>query len=186
MHTTFHQRLLGKVQAGLLILNGIFMVGALAGDYDRNVNNDRHPTLNIVETAIAADDFNLLVAALQATGLDDALANEHAEFTVFAPTDAAFKALGSDTIKALLSDPDTLSNILLYHVLGDERSSSELLHQIGQEIRTLNGDTIALSLSGDSLFINESQVVVADIQTTNGVIHVIDAVLLPPAPPLAH
>ncbi len=146
------------------------------------VNGDSAGVLpNIVETAVAAGSFNTLVAALQATGLDAVLADESSTFTVFAPTDDAFAALGSDTINALLGDTDTLSDILLYHVVaGSAVDSTTAISLAGASVETANGDEIALSLRDDSLFINESQVIVADINTSNGIIHVIDAVLLPP------
>lgn len=137
---------------------------------------------NIVETAVAAGSFTTLVAALQATGLDTVLADESGTFTVFAPTDEAFAALGSDTINALLGDTDTLSDILLYHVIGGAAvDAATALSLAGGNVETANGDEIALSIRGENLFINDSQVVIADINTSNGVIHVIDAVLIPPS-----
>ncbi|MEM7082908.1 MAG: fasciclin domain-containing protein [Pseudomonadota bacterium] len=140
----------------------------------------QHPTLNIVETAVASDDFNLLVATLEATGLDAALADEHANFTVFAPTDAAFKALGKDTIIALLDDTETLSDILLYHVLDRKKSARQLERRNGRTVKALNGDRIDVSVVGHDLFLNDSEVIVRNIRTTNGIIHVIDQVLIPP------
>jgi uncharacterized surface protein with fasciclin (FAS1) repeats len=79
----------------------------------------------IVEIASGSEDFETLVAALQATGLDSTLADEAATFTVFAPTDAAFELLGQETIDALLGDTDTLSDILLYHVIGEQAVPAE-------------------------------------------------------------
>ena len=143
----------------------------------------QHPTMNIVETAVASDDFNLLVATLEATGLDEALANEDARFTVFAPTDAAFEALGTDTIKALLADTETLSDILLYHVLDKQKTARQLRYKNGRRIKALNGDKINVSVNGRSIFLNDSLVVVSDVRATNGIIHVIDAVLIPPDDP---
>ena len=137
---------------------------------------------NIVETAVAAGGFNTLVAALQATGLDKVLADETATFTVFAPSDEAFAALGSDTINSLLGDTDTLSDILLYHVIGGAAVDAETAISLtGSSVTTANGDDVNLSLRNGSLFINDSQVIVADIMTSNGIIHVIDMVLTPPA-----
>ncbi len=137
---------------------------------------------SIVEVAAAAGSFNTLVAALQATGLDATLADLSSTFTVFAPTDDAFAALGNDTIQALLADPDTLSDILLYHVIADQAvDSTTAISLAGGTVATANGDEIALSLRDGSLFINDSRVITTDIQAANGVIHVIDAVLTPPA-----
>lgn len=134
---------------------------------------------NIVDTAVAAGQFNTLVAALEATGLDDVLRDESTKFTVFAPTDDAFAALGEDTINALLADPDTLADILLYHVeVGTGFKSGRLL---GKEFLQMgNGVYAKINVDNGSIFINESEVVIDNILTTNGIIHVIDAVLLPP------
>lgn len=137
---------------------------------------------NIVETAVSAGGFTTLVAALQATGLDSVLADESSTFTVFAPTDDAFALLGDDLINALLADTATLSDILLYHVLaGAAVDAATAISLDGSNVETANGDEIALNVKDGSLFINDSRVIVADIQTSNGVIHVIDAVLIPPA-----
>lgn len=141
------------------------------------------PLVSVYDTAVAADDFNLLVATLEATGLDATLADETKTFTVFAPTDAAFTALGTDTINALLADPDTLSNILLYHVIADTAvDSATAISLSGSSVATANGAEIKLAVRDGNLFINESMVTATDIQASNGVIHVIDAVLSPPAP----
>ncbi|WP_078551485.1 fasciclin domain-containing protein [Bacillus alkalicellulosilyticus] len=131
---------------------------------------------DIVDTAIAADDFNTLVAAVQAADLVDALKGE-GPFTVFAPTDEAFATLLNDlgvTAEELLQSED-LANILLYHVVEGKVMSSDLSD--GMEATTLNGETVTISL--DPVRVNESNVVAADIEASNGVIHVIDAVLLP-------
>jgi len=138
--------------------------------------------LNLVETAQAAGDFTTLLAALQATGLDTVLANANDTYTVFAPNDAAFAQLGEETINALLADPDTLRDILLYHVIaGSQVDSTTALSLAGSDVNVANGDTVRISLDGDRLLVNVSEVIATDIQASNGVIHVIDAVLLPPA-----
>ncbi len=135
---------------------------------------------SIHNTAIAAGNFHTLVAALQATGLDGPLAGGHEIYTVFAPTDDAFAALGQDTIDALLADPDTLKNILLYHVVADVAvDSSAALSLAGSSVTVANGDAVQVSVKGDTLFINDAAVTVTDINATNGVIHVIDTVLIP-------
>ncbi|MDP5053250.1 MAG: fasciclin domain-containing protein [Congregibacter sp.] len=135
---------------------------------------------NIVEVAVAAGDFTTLVAALEATGLDQTLADETATFTVFAPTDTAFEALGQDTIDALLGDTDTLSDILLYHVLSGQAVNAETaLSLAGSTIEMANGDIAALTIRDGALFINGAEVIVTDVEASNGVIHAIDAVLTP-------
>lgn len=135
----------------------------------------------IVDAAVSNGNFTTLVAALQATGLDQTLADTESTFTVFAPTDDAFALLGQDTINALLADTQTLSNILTYHVINGEVNSTTAISLAGTRVEMVNGDATGLSLDGDSLLVNTATVVTADIQTDNGIIHVIDAVLLPPA-----
>ena len=141
------------------------------------------PLGTIVDIAIESGDFETLVAALEAAGLVEVLDDEDGTFTVFAPTDAAFELLGQETIDALLADPDTLADILLYHVLGEQAVDSETAISLaGTTVETANGDIIALTLRDGALFINNSQVVTTDIEASNGVIHVIDMVLIPPSP----
>lgn len=138
-------------------------------------------TLNIVDTAVAAETFTTLVAALQATGLDAVLADEEKTYTVFAPTDDAFAELGADTINALLGDTDTLSDILLYHVVADAAVNAETAISLaGSMVTMANGDDVAVVLSEGKLFINQSEVIVTDVMASNGIIHVIDTVLIPP------
>ncbi|TQF67984.1 fasciclin domain-containing protein [Pseudoalteromonas luteoviolacea] len=139
------------------------------------------PENSVYDAAKAAGSFTTLVAALDATGLDATLDNTDNKFTVFAPTDAAFEILGTDTINSLLADTDTLSGILTYHVLSSEVNAETALSLAGQTADTVNGAKIALSLSGDNLLINTATVTQTDIKTDNGIIHVIDAVLMPPA-----
>lgn len=134
----------------------------------------------IVDVAVANGNFTTLVTALQATGLDDTLDDANASFTVFAPTDAAFEALGEETISALLADTDKLSKILTYHVLSSEVNAEAAISSVGSTVDTVNGAKLALSLSGDNLLVNTSTVSVTDVMADNGVIHVIDAVLMPP------
>jgi len=135
----------------------------------------------IVDAAVSNGSFTTLVAALQATGLDATLADADASFTVFAPTDDAFALLGDETIAALLADTDTLSDILTYHVIGAEVNAAAAIAAAGTRVTMVNGDDIALSLMGESLLVNGATVTATDIITDNGIIHVIDAVLLPPA-----
>lgn len=129
------------------------------------------------------ENFSTLLAALEATDLDMALDALDGSFTVFAPTNAAFDALGQDAIMGLLNDPDTLSNILLYHVLDGQvlaAGAVGVAQSDMQMVETLNTDNITLSLSGETLYVNLSQVTATNIMAQNGVVHVIDAVLTPP------
>jgi uncharacterized surface protein with fasciclin (FAS1) repeats len=137
---------------------------------------------NIVEVAEANGSFTTLIAALQTSGLDTVLADETRDFTVFAPTDEAFEAFLADAgISAadLLASPN-LSDILLYHVVADaDIDSTTAIGAAGTTLTTANTDDVGVSLQSMDLFINASRVELPDVDANNGVIHVIDAVLLP-------
>jgi len=136
------------------------------------------PTKDIVETAVTAGNFTTLAAALNAADLVDALKGE-GPFTVFAPTDEAFAKLPAGTIDMLLKpeNKDQLVDILTYHVVTAEVPAATALTL--EEAEALNGKTIEITRRGDSLFLNDAKVIATDIKTTNGIIHVIDAVLIP-------
>ena len=136
--------------------------------------------MSIVDVAVANGSFTTLVAALEATGLDVTLSDLDSSFTVFAPTDDAFALLGDETIAALLDDTDTLTDILTYHVIGAEIDSSAAISSAGSTVEMVNGDSTGLSLDGDNLLVNTVTVTTVDVEADNGVIHVIDAVLIPP------
>jgi uncharacterized surface protein with fasciclin (FAS1) repeats len=133
---------------------------------------------DIVDTAVAAGSFTTLVAALKAAGLVEALQGE-GPFTVFAPTDEAFAALPAGTLDSLLKpeSKDTLTAILLYHVVPGKVMSSDITGNIAAE--TLEGTTVAVSAANGGVTVNGANVVAADIVASNGVIHVVDAVILP-------
>ncbi len=140
------------------------------------------PTTTVVDVIVNSDVHNLLEAAVGAAGLVDALSGE-GPFTVFAPTDDAFLALAGAlgaSAEDLLALPE-LSDILLYHVVGAQVLSTDLAD--GATATTLNGADVTVTINDDGIFINDAQVTVADITTDNGVVHVIDAVLLPPGEP---
>jgi uncharacterized surface protein with fasciclin (FAS1) repeats len=138
------------------------------------------PAADIVDTAVAAGDFSTLVAAVQAAGLVDALKGE-GPFTVFAPNDAAFAKLPAGTIDTLLADPTgDLTQILLYHVLPTQVLSTDLQEGV-VFVPTLQGKTVKVEVKDGNVMVNDAKVVAADIATSNGVIHVIDSVILPPA-----
>jgi transforming growth factor-beta-induced protein len=151
-------------------------------DKDTNATPDLpEPKVTIVDAAISNGNFTTLVEALQATGLDSVLSDTSASFTVFAPTDNAFALLGQNTVNALLADTDTLSDILTYHVISGEVDAATAIGLAGTTVTMVNGDSVGLSLSGDNLLVNTATVITTNIQTDNGIIHVIDAVLMPPA-----
>jgi uncharacterized surface protein with fasciclin (FAS1) repeats len=133
---------------------------------------------NIVETAVAAGDFTTLASLLERAGLAETLAGE-GPFTVFAPTDEAFEAVPQETIDALAKDREMLRAVLLYHVVEGEARASDVASMRSAE--TLNGDAVRLRASGDTVRIDAARVVKADVTASNGVIHVIDQVLIPSA-----
>jgi uncharacterized surface protein with fasciclin (FAS1) repeats len=138
------------------------------------------PTTTVVDVIVNSDVHNTLEAAVVAAGLVETLSGT-GPFTVFAPTDAAFAALPAGTVETLLADPTgALTQILLYHVVGAQALSTDLTN--GQTVVTLQEQTVTVTINADGVFINNAQVTVADIVTDNGVIHVIDAVLVPQQP----
>ena len=135
------------------------------------------PPKDIYNLAIA-NGFSTLVAAIEAAGLKPTLKGD-GPFTVFAPTDQAFAALPAGTLDGLLQDIPALSNILLYHVLSGAVPAETAISLNGQQVATVQGGDIHISLRGSDLFVNDSQVIQADVTASNGIIHVINQVLLP-------
>jgi len=135
------------------------------------------PSTTVADVVIESEDHTTLEAAVTAAGLVETLQGE-GPFTLFAPTDDAFAALPAGTVEALLEDPSgALTDILLYHVYAGEALSSDLSDEM--MVVTVNGENIKVTISGDGVFINQAKVTVADIEVDNGVVHVIDAVLIP-------
>ena len=141
---------------------------------------------DIVDTAVADGRFTTLATALQAANLVDTLKGE-GPFTVFAPTDEAFAKLPAGTLEALLKDIPQLKNILLYHVVPGKVMAADVVKLDGKMADTaLEGKQIGIKVDGDKVLLNDNvKVVITDVETANGVIHVIDAVLLPPADEMA-
>jgi len=158
----------------------VFLFQACNDDDDKN-EVVIQPVVTVVDAAINAGNFTTLVSALEATGLDATLDDTTQTFTVFAPTDDAFALLGDETINALLDDTDTLTDILTYHVINSSVDAAAAIASAGSTVTMVNGDNIGLSLDGDNLLVNTATVITTDIMTDNGIIHVIDAVLMPPA-----
>jgi uncharacterized surface protein with fasciclin (FAS1) repeats len=138
-------------------------------------NNDSAPVMNIVDTAIAAGSFTTFVAAVKAAGLTDALAAK-GPVTVFAPTDAAFKKLPSGVHDALLKDPANFKAVLSHHVVAGYFTTRDVK---SGEMMTLQGSTLTTAVSASDLRVNGARVTQANIFATNGVVHGIDAVILP-------
>lgn len=136
------------------------------------------PQGDIVDTAVAAGQFNTLVAAVQAADLVETLKSP-GPFTVFAPTDEAFAALPEGTVDSLLlpENKDQLQAVLTYHVLSGKVMSGDIAGQ-ALEVETVQGSTVDIDAT-DGVKVDGANVVAADIETSNGVIHVIDAVILP-------
>lgn len=170
---------LGAIILPLLLIQGC------SSDDDNNapVTVDPQPAVSIFDAAQDSEEFTTLVAALEATGLDETLDDLTTSYTVFAPTDDAFALLGEETINNLLADTDTLSSILTYHVIAGRVDAQTAIGLAGSTVETVNGQNIALSLNGENLLVNTSTVTMTDIVTDNGIIHVIDAVLTPKTVP---
>lgn len=131
---------------------------------------------NIVETAVAAGNFTTLVAAVKAAGLADALSAE-GPFTVFAPTDEAFAKLPEGTVESLLADPDKLTQILTYHVLPGIVTAEQVVEL--NKAETLQGQDVKIKARKGNVTVDAANVVQTDIFASNGVIHVIDEVIMP-------
>jgi transforming growth factor-beta-induced protein len=138
---------------------------------------------SIVELAVSSGSFPTLVGALQATGLVEALEGE-GPFTVFAPTEEAFAALPAGTLESLTTEQ--LADILLYHVVAGKVMAADVVGLDGQMVDTLlEGKQVAVSVEDGKVMINDAAVITTDLEGSNGVIHVIDSVLLPPADEMA-
>ena len=161
---------LGRVAAVAATVIGIAAGSASAYAADKD----------IVDTAVAAGQFKTLAAALTAAGLVDTLKGP-GPFTVFAPTDAAFAKLPAGTVDTLLKPENKakLTAILTYHVVAGKVMAADVVKL--KEAKTVNGAMVAVKVDGGNVMINNAKVTTADIKASNGVIHVIDTVLLPPA-----
>ncbi|MDX1766027.1 MAG: fasciclin domain-containing protein [Candidatus Saccharimonadales bacterium] len=183
--------IVGVIAVIVLVVGGIWL--AMSGDDDSGEDNTTAqttqtqqqeapaaevPSSNIVELAQATDSLSTLVTAVVEAELVDTLSSE-GPFTVFAPTNDAFDALPEGTLESLLLPENVgqLTDILTFHVVAAEAFSSDLSD--GQKITTVQGDELTVSIEGGVVKINDATVVSADIEASNGVVHVIDSVLLP-------
>ena len=130
---------------------------------------------DIVDTAVAAGKFNTLVKAVKAAGLADTLKGD-GPFTVFAPTDEAFAKLPAGTVESLLNDKEKLAQILTYHVVPGKVMSTDVTTGA---VQTVQGQPLNVMVDDGAVKVNDAQVVQADVTASNGVIHVIDSVVLP-------
>ncbi|HEX4945133.1 MAG TPA: fasciclin domain-containing protein [Blastocatellia bacterium] len=138
--------------------------------------NDHHAKKDIVDTAVAAGSFKTLAAALDAAGLIDTLKGK-GPFTVFAPTDEAFAKLPAGTVEALLKDKEKLTKILLYHVVAGNVMAKDVVNL--KSAKTVQGSSVKINVSSGKVMVDNANVIKTDIATSNGVIHVIDSVMLP-------
>ena len=168
-----------------LLLAFAMIVAACSSDSDDTTTTTTTEPVadtSVLDLAIEAGQFSTLIAAIDAAGLGETLEGE-GPFTVLAPTDAAFdaafEALGI-TAEELLADTETLTAILLYHVLGEAADSQLVATLDGSSVATLNPQTVDINVVDGQIMINEATVVSADLIADNGIVHVIDAVLLPP------
>jgi uncharacterized surface protein with fasciclin (FAS1) repeats len=165
----------GLAVAAVLAISvvGLVNVSADCGSCGASHDHAKHSHA-IYETA-KEGGFNTLAAAIDAAGLEMALSGE-GPFTVFAPTDEAFAKLPEGTVEALLKDPEALKNILLYHVVSGEVLASDVVKI--KSAKMLNGQSVSISTK-DGVRVNDANVIKTDIMAKNGVIHVIDTVLIP-------
>jgi uncharacterized surface protein with fasciclin (FAS1) repeats len=164
-------------RGALLLALAIFSVQPLAAKVE--VPSKRTKPANIVETAVAAGQFKTLAAALEAAGLIDALTGE-GPFTVFAPTDEAFAKLPAGTVESLLKpeNKEKLKAILLYHVVPGTVTAKQVMKLNGRMVKTLEGSSIKVGTM-HGVQVDDARVTKTDIRASNGVIHVIDTVLMP-------
>jgi uncharacterized surface protein with fasciclin (FAS1) repeats len=133
---------------------------------------------NIVQTAVASGQFKTLAKLLTMTGLVSTL-QQQGPFTVFAPTDAAFKQVPKKTLNALLQDKAKLKAVLLYHVVSGKVTAEDVVKLTSA--KTVNGKDLRIRVAGSNVFVNSAKVTKPDVMASNGVIHVVNRVLIPPA-----
>lgn len=131
---------------------------------------------DIVDTAVAAGDFNTLVTAVKAADLVDTLKGK-GPFTVFAPNDAAFDKLPEGTVDGLLGDKEALANVLTYHVIAGKVKAKDVVKLT--EAETVQGQKVTIEVKNGEVYVDGAKVIATDIKASNGIIHVIDSVILP-------
>lgn len=170
--TIFKSALTAFVIATSAIL--LTVSSASAGDHGENSKYESSKK-DIVDTAVAAGSFNTLATALTEAGLIETLKGD-GPFTVFAPTDEAFAKVPEADLKALLADKEKLKAVLTYHVVAGKVMAADVIKL--NSATTVQGSDVAIS-AGESVMVNDAKVLKTDIKTSNGVIHVIDSVLMP-------
>lgn len=165
-------KLVKNLLATAIVSLSAISLPALAHNHGGNYGSEP----DIVATAVAAGNFTTLVAAVQAAGLVETLQGE-GPFTVFAPTDEAFAKIDPATIEALLADPEALANILLYHVVPGKVMAATAVTLTSAT--TAQGQNLTLEVTEEGLRVDGALVIATDIETANGVIHVLDTVVMP-------
>ena len=135
------------------------------------------PSKNIVETAAAAPQFSTLVSLVKKAGLVGTLSGK-TKYTVFAPTNAAFAKVPKKTLNALLADKAMLKQVLLYHVLPGSVPAAKVLKT--SSAKTAEGSSVDFTVKGENVFVNDAKVITPDIRCSNGIVHAINKVLIPP------
>lgn len=171
------------MKSWILLASLVLPVTAFAGEKSKTQAAVPAATKDIVDTAVAAGSFKTLATALTAAGLVDTLKGP-GPFTVFAPTDAAFAKLPKGTVEGLLKPENKakLTAILTYHVVAGAVKAEDVLKMDGQTAKTVEGSDVMISVKGKTVKVGEATVTKTDILATNGVIHVIDTVIMPPVP----
>lgn len=166
-----------RATLSVLLISTILMVGVcLAGSNSMDASKDASSAADIVDTAVAAGNFQTLVSAVEEAGLVDTLKGE-GPFTVFAPTDEAFAKIPQDQLESLMANKTQLTAVLTYHVVAGKVMSTDLTDDMA--VATVQGDNVTINLDEDGVMVNDAKVVQADIECINGVVHAIDTVLMP-------
>jgi uncharacterized surface protein with fasciclin (FAS1) repeats len=159
-----------------IISTAVITASLIAGGLTSDADSTPEPTQNIVEIAAGAGSFNTLVTAIQAAGLVETLSGE-GPFTVFAPTDEAFAQIPAEDLNALLADKAALTSVLTYHVVAGKVMASDVVGLTSA--KTVNGESVDIKVMDGKVWIDGAEVVTTDIEAINGVIHVINKVILP-------
>jgi uncharacterized surface protein with fasciclin (FAS1) repeats len=162
-----------RLSAVILAIFAVSLVSINAQDYSK-----KSESKDIVTTAVDAGVFKTLATALTEAGLIETLKGK-GPFTVFAPTDEAFAKLPKGTLDALLKDKEALKKVLLYHVVSGNVMASDVVKL--KEATTVEGSKVKIKVVDGNVMINDAKVTKADVKASNGVIHIIDTVILPPA-----
>ena len=166
-----------RATLSVLLISTILMVGVcLAGSNSMDASKEESSAADIVDTAVAAGNFQTLVSAVEAAGLVDTLKGE-GPFTVFAPTDEAFAKIPQEQLESLLENKTQLTAVLTYHVIAGKVMSTDLTDDMA--VATVQGENVTINLDEGSVMVNDAKVVQADIECSNGVVHAIDTVLMP-------